>query len=103
MPPEEVHHHGPGQRREGRPGVVADLRAQRLLGDDGEARAGLDGYTRESEDDAREDVDDDLLADGGDFARALGAAAEDDVSSQEARKEGIVGSWRARCFVLAGR
>ena len=81
MPPEEVHHHSPRQRRERRPRVVADLRAQRLLGDDGEARARLDGYAREGEDDAREDVDDDLLADGGDFAGALGAAAEDDVAS----------------------
>lgn len=89
---EQQHHHAPAQRRERRPRVVRDLAAQRLPGHAGKTRAGLDGEPREGEDDAGEDVDDDLLVDGGDVARAAGAAAEDEVAAEEAGEEGVVGA-----------
>lgn len=41
----------------------------------------LDCEAGQGENDAREDVDDDLLVDGGDLARALGAGAEDKVAA----------------------
>lgn len=78
---EDQHHQAPRHRGEDRPCVVADLRLQRLGRDDGQAVARLDGEARQGEGNAREDVDDDLLADGGDFAVALGALAEDDVAA----------------------
>lgn len=90
--PEQQHDHGPRQAGEGGPRVVADLAAQGLVGDDGEADAGLDGEARKGEGDAGEDVDDDLLVDGGDAAGALGAGAEDEVAADEAAEEAVVGA-----------
>lgn len=68
---EKVHDHGPGKGGKGRPGVVADLRMQGLLGDDGESVPGLDGNACQRQRDTRKDVDDDLLADRRDLAVAL--------------------------------
>lgn len=93
---EQQHDQPPRQRRERGPGVVADLRVQRLGGDDGQAVAGLDGDAREGEGDAGEDVDDDLLVDGRDLAVALGALAEDDVAAEEAGEEGVKRAWVSR-------
>lgn len=91
---EQQHDQAPRHRGEHRPCVVADLRMQRLGRDDGQAVARLDREARQGESNACEDVDDDLLADGGDFAVALGALAEDEVAAQEAREEGIEGACR---------
>lgn len=90
---EEQHDHAPGDGREGGPGVVADGGAQGLVGDEGQAGVGLDGELGEAEADAREDVNDDLLADAGDFSGARGALAKDDVAAEEACEEGIEGAW----------
>jgi hypothetical protein len=89
---EEQHDHAPGERSKGRPGVVANLGAQWLARDYGEADARLDGETGESENNTSEDVDDNLLLDSRDVAGALGAPAEDDVAAEEAGEEGIVGA-----------
>lgn len=89
---EYQHHQTPRHRGEHGPCVVADLRVQRLGRDDGQAVARLDGEARQGEGNAREDVDDNLLADGGDFAVALGALAEDDVAAEKAGEEGVEGA-----------
>lgn len=105
--PEQVHDHAPADAREDGPGVVAHGRADGLPGDHGQRErvglvavvvvvapgdgGGLDGQPRQGQDDAREDVDDDLLVDAGDLARGAGAPAEDEVAAQEARDQGVVG------------
>src|SRR5688572_29825610 len=94
--PEQQHHHAPRQARERGPCVVADLGTQRLSGDDGEAGAGLDGEACEGESYAGEDVDDDLLVDGGDAASAFGAGAEDEVAADETAEEAIVRTYVER-------
>lgn len=43
--------------------------------------SGLDGDACQRQRDTRKDVDDDLLADGGDLAVALGPLAKDDVTA----------------------
>lgn len=89
---EQQHDHAPRQRRKRGPGVVGDLRVQRLARHDGQAVAGLDGDARQGQGDAGEDVDDNLLVDGRDLAVALGALSEDDVAAEEAGKEGVEGA-----------
>ena len=90
---EQMHHGRPREAGEDGPGVVADDGAAAGLRHDGqEARAGLDGQSRRREHGAREDVDDDLLADRRDAAR-LGALPEDEVAAEEAREEAVVGAW----------
>lgn len=96
---EDEHDHAPGDRGEGGPGVVVDGAAQRLVGDDGEAGVGLDGEVGEAEADAGKDVDDNLLADGGDLAGAGGALAKDNVAAEEAGEEGVVGAWMRLAWV----
>lgn len=92
---EQQHHQTPRHRGEHGPCVVADFRVQRLGRDDGQAVARLDGEARQAEGNAREDVDDNLLADGRDFAVALGALAEDEVAAEKAGEEGVEGAcWR---------
>ena len=89
---EQQHHHAPRQRRKRGPGVVGDLRVQRLARHDGKAVAGLDGDACQGQGDAGEDVDDNLLVDGRDLAVALGALSEDDVAAEEAGEEGVEGA-----------
>ena len=72
--------------------MADDGAAAGLRHDGQEARAGLDGQSRRREHGAREDVDDDLLADRRDAAR-LGALPEDEVAAEEAREEAVVGAW----------
>lgn len=48
----------------------------------------------EAEADAGKNVNDDLLADAGDFAGARGALAKDDVAAEEAGEEGVEGPLR---------
>ena len=90
---EQEHDHAPGQRRKRRPGIVADLGAQRLVGNDGEARIRLDGKISERQGHAGKDVNDDLLADGRDLAGARGADAKDKVAAYHACEEGVVWTW----------
>lgn len=94
---EQQHDHAPRQRRKRGPGVVGDLRVQRLARHDGQAVAGLDGDARQGQSDAGEDVDDNLLVDGRDLAVALGALAEDDVAAEETGKEGVEGACSQQC------
>lgn len=89
---EEVHNKSPAGGGEDGPGVVADGRGPPGLGDEGQAVAGLDGDAGEGEDDAREDVDDDLLVDGRDLARPQGPAAKDKVAAEKAGNKGVVGA-----------
>ncbi|EEY20022.1 predicted protein [Verticillium alfalfae VaMs.102] len=78
------------------PGVVADAGAGGGLADARQADAGLDGEAREGEDDAGEDVDDNLLVNAGDAAGAGAAAAEDEVAAEGAGEERVVGALLAR-------
>lgn len=88
----QQHDHAPRQGRKRGPGVVGDLRVQRLARHDGKAVAGLDGDARQGQGDAGEDVDDNLLVNGRDLAVALGALAEDDVAAEETGEEGVEGA-----------
>jgi len=78
---EQVHDHAPRSGREDGPRVAADGGARGRRRHTRQPAAGLHGQAREREDDAREDVDDDLLTDAADLARPRGAAAEDDVAA----------------------
>jgi hypothetical protein len=90
MVPEQMHDHGPGHRGEDGPGVVADQAGPRLLGNQGQALAGLHGQSSQGEDDTREDVDDDLLVHRRDLAAAPRATAEDEIATYQAGDEGVV-------------
>lgn len=92
---EQQHDARPRQRREGGPGVVREVGAQRLARHDGQAVARLDGQARQRQAHAREDVDDDLLVDARRPARPRGPPPEDDVAAEEAGEEGVVGACSA--------
>lgn len=94
MPLEEVHDRRPGDAGKHRPGVVADGRAIRRHGDARKSVSGLDGQPRQRKHDARKYVDDNLLVDARDLARALPPLAKDDVATEETGDEAIVGACR---------
>ena len=71
---------------------MTDLGPQGLGGDNGEANARFYCETREGEGDTREDVDDDLLVDGGDAACSLGALTEDEIATNKAAEKAVVGT-----------
>jgi len=87
---EQIHDHGPRDGSEDGPGVVGDAAGEGLARDHRQAGAGRDGYPGEGEDDAGEDVDDDLLVDRRDLAAVPRAAAEDDVASYQTGDEGVI-------------
>lgn len=96
MVAEEQHNRGPRQRSERGPGIVVDARVPGLARDDGQAVAGLNGNAREGQDNARKDVDNDLLVDRRDAAGALRTSAEDEVTTEQSGKEGVVWACRKR-------
>lgn len=95
MPPEQVHDGGPREAGEDGPGVVPHLVAGSRAREDGQAGcvAGLHGQLGQGQHHARKHVDDDLLADARDLAGARRALAEDEVASEEAGEEAVVGTW----------
>ena len=89
MPPEQIHHQRPTQARKHRPRPLRNRTP--LVPHQAKATAarrgrvpGLDTQLGQGEDDAGEDVDDDLLVDG-----ALDAAAEDGPAAEQAGEEGV--------------
>lgn len=91
MVTEQGHDRTPGHRGKDRPGIVADLGAEGLVRDDGEAGALLDGEAGEGQRDAGKDVDDNLLVDRRDLAAAR-AGAEDEVAADKTGEEAVVGA-----------
>lgn len=63
---------------------------QWFSGDDGEVGVGFDGEVCEGESYVGEDVDDDLLVDGGDVVSVFGVGVEDEVVVDEIVEEVIV-------------
>ncbi|EAQ89248.1 hypothetical protein CHGG_05867 [Chaetomium globosum CBS 148.51] len=88
-----MHDQRPRRARKQRPGRGGDGRARLGRRHHGQPDAGLHGQPRQRQHHAREDVDDDLLVDAGDFARARRPAPEDDVPAEEAGEEAVVGAW----------
>lgn len=89
---EEMHDGRPGRRREHGPGVIRYRTGHVLARHQRQARAalGLYGEPGERQDDAREDVDDDLLVDARDLAALLRPAPEDHVAAQQPGQERVV-------------
>lgn len=86
---EEVHDHAPGDGGEDGPGVPRDQGRGALARDPREALPRLHGEPGQGQDDAREDVDYDLLVHARDLARSR-AAAEDEVAAHQAGEEVVV-------------
>lgn len=80
--PEQPHDHAPADAGEDGPGVVAHAGAEGLPRDQGEGEGGplLDAQAGEGEDDAGKDVNDNLLVDARDLARAR-TSAKDEVAA----------------------
>lgn len=90
MPLEQVHNRRPRDAGKHGPGVVADGGAGAGVGDGRQALAGLHGQAGQRQHHARKHVDDDLLVDARDLARAPRALPEDDVAAQQAGEEAVV-------------
>lgn len=106
MPPEDVHDERPTDTRKHRPPIIPHLRGEHGITNNLPTAAaattavvvvatlrvalGLDEQLGVGEHDAREDVDDDLLADG-----RVDRAAEDGVAAREARQKGVVAAFLA--------
>jgi hypothetical protein len=90
MPPEQIHHGTPRYRCEDRPGKPADCCTSARLRNNGKAVIRLDGHSGQREHHTREDVDDNLLVDGGDLPRPFRPTAKNKIPTQEASDEGVV-------------
>lgn len=88
IPPENPHDQSPAHGCKHGPRIISYF--IRDLGTADDACRRPDQDARQCDGDTRENVDDDLLIDGGDPAGTWRAPAEDEIAAEEAREEGVV-------------